>query len=611
MRLAACARLRRHASMVPGRVCPSKRNRNLPRDFDAKFSCATPRPFAAANRFTPYNLHVVLCLYSSRRSWAQRLAAVTALVFSIFLFSGLCGRAQSPALGAPERSADRGRILLVLPFDNRTGDPSLEWMREAAADLLSSRFASAGFAPMSRADRMYALDHLGLPENFQPSRASSIKLAQTLDADSIIVGSFTLEGNGSGGNDLVAQAQVINVPHLHMTPAVTARGPMSDMIRIFDILAWELTRQLDPNFSVAEQTFVAAAQDLRLDAFEQYIRGITEPDQAERERHLQQAVKLSPDFSPAWMALGREDYRSQQYDQAAQAFAKVSPDSPDALEAGFYRGLSFLFEGNYPAAEKSFAAVARTLPLAEVVNNEGVASSRQGHDATSLFVQAAADDPSNADYHFNLAVSLKRHGNTSAALNELEQCLKLRPSDSEALALQEAWKHPPTAAAGSDADAAPDPLERIVRTFDANAFRQAAQMLDEMDAARMAALSPQQRAQKLCGQANGYLDRGLLLEAERLYREAAANDPSSAEAYVGLARVRQRSGDIEGARKQAEESIQVAPSADAYVLLAQLDLAANRLPQAESEAGSALKLRPADTAAQQVLRQILARTGHQ
>jgi hypothetical protein len=84
----------------------------------------------------------------------------------------------------------RGRILLVLPFDNRSGQPSLEWIREAAPEILSSRFASAGFAPMSRADRLYALDHLGLPQGFHPSRATALKLAQTLDADSIVVGSF-------------------------------------------------------------------------------------------------------------------------------------------------------------------------------------------------------------------------------------------------------------------------------------------------------------------------------------------------------------------------------------------------------------------------------------
>ena len=41
------------------------------------------------------------------------------------------------------------------------------------------------------------------------------------------------------------------------------------------------------------------------------------------------------------------------------------------LEAEFYRGLSLLFLGDYPHAEQAFAEVARVLPLAEVVNNEG------------------------------------------------------------------------------------------------------------------------------------------------------------------------------------------------------------------------------------------------
>lgn len=564
--------------------------------------CGAGGRAAADEGSTAYNFLVVFTLFSLRRGSATRLAAGVAIAASTFVFSVAIGRAQSPAAAAAEHSPDRGRILLVLPFDNRTGEPNLEWVREAAANLLSSRFSSAGFAPMSRSDRMYALDHLGLPEGFQPSRASAIKLAETLDADSIIVGSFSMEGR-----QLVAEGQVVNVPHLRMTQAVTARGQLSDMIQVFDTLAWELTRQLDPSFSVAEQTFVAAGQNLRLDAFEQYIRGITEPDQAERQRHLEQAVKLSPDFSSAWMALGREQYNSQQYDQAAQAFARVDANSRDGLEAGFYRGLSFLFSGNYPEAERSFAEVAKTLPLAEVLNNEGVAVSRQGHDGTSFFVQAAADDPTNADYHFNLAVSLKQHGKGTVAMNELAQCLKLRPNDSEAQALEQAWKPAPGVASG-DSGATPEPLERIVRTFDANAFRQAAQMLDQMDAARMAALTPAERAQKLCSQAHGYLDRGLLLEAERLYREAETADPSSPQSHLGLALVRQRSGDLDGARKEAQASLQMAPTADAYVLLAQLDLAANQLKPAQDDAMDALKLEPANRAAQEVLRQVQSRT---
>jgi len=554
----------------------------------------------------------------------------------------VCARGLAAQESSPDRSGldrmgeERGRILLVLPFDNRTGQPSLEWIREASAEILSRRLASAGFASMSRADRLYALDHLGLPQGFHPSRATALKLAETLDADSIVVGSYLTDGTG-----IVAEARLVDVPRLRMSEAVTARGEMRDLISVFNSLAWKLTRQLDPGFKGSEETFVAAGAGLSLVAFEQYIRGITEPDQAERLRRLNQAVAMSPDFGPAWMALGQEDYNGQQYEQAAAAFGKVvrgDPKAlgPDALEAGFYRGLSLVFSGDYAKAEEAFAGVARVLPLAEVVNNEAVAVSRQGHDGSALFRQAVETDPNAADYHFNLAVSLKRHGGYDAeALTELAQCLRLRPGDSEALAVQKAWTEsaqprpakpepakapvpPQVAKAGEpddthnlegDAGAKPDPLERIARNFDAVAFHQAALMLDQVDESRLAALTPLKRAEMLAGLAKDYLDRGLLLEAERLYQSAVAADPKVAEAHAGLAEVRERTGDAEAARKEARTSLELMPSVGAYLVMGRLDLAAGHMDQASYDAGEALKLAPTNRAAQELWRQIEAREG--
>jgi tetratricopeptide (TPR) repeat protein len=528
------------------------------------------------------------------------MRAVALLVLAFGLAFGISANGWGQA-AASDTGADRpglgfgpghGRILLVLPFDNRSGQPSLEWIREAAPDILSSRFLSAGFAPMSRTDRLYALDHLGLPEGFHPSRATALKLAQTLDADSIVVGSFLTDGTG-----IVAEAQIVDVQHLRMSQPVSSRGEMKDVISIFDSLAWKLTRQLDPGFSVAEETFVAAGRGMRVDAFEQYIRGISESDHDERLRHLNQAVTLSPEFGPAWMALGREDYNSQQYDQAAAAFAKVVHDDPkvqepavqgtDALEAGFYRGLALLFSGNYPKAEISFGTIARVLPLAEVVNNEGVAMSRQKHDGTALFRQAVAADANGPDYHFNLAVSLKRHGDTAGALSELAACLQLKPNDAEAQDLENQWKQP---AAKPEGDAKADPLERIARNFDAVAFRQAAQMLDQVDEARLTALSPEQRAQKLAAQAKGYLDQGLLLEAERLYQTALASDDRVPEVHAGLAAVRERTGDLDNARKEALTSLELMPTVDGYLVMGRLDLAAGHLDQASYHVDLALKM---------------------
>jgi tetratricopeptide (TPR) repeat protein len=505
----------------------------------------------------------------------------------------------SPAPGATEAAAataGKDRILLILPFDNRTGQPSLEWIREAAATLLSSRFTSAGFAPMNRADRLYALDHLGLPQGFQPSRASSLKLAQTLDADSIVVGNYITDGAR-----LIAEGRIVDVPHMRMSAPVTASGEMKDLIAVFDSLAWKLTRQLDPGFNVAEETFVAAGASVRLEAFEQYTRGITESDHGERQRHLQEAVKLSPEFAPAWMALGREDFDGQQYEQAAAAFAKVGRDQPDFLEASFYRGLSLMYSGNYARAEGDFAAIARVLPLAQVLNNQGVAVSRQGHDGSAMFRQAVSTDPDEPDYHFNLAVSLKRHGNAAEAQGELSQCLKYRPNDSEAQSLLAAWKQ------GGQTNA--DPLERIVRTFDAVAFHQAAVMLDKMEATRLASLSPQERARTLTSQARDYLSRGLLLESERLYQSAVAADGAAEEAHSGLAEVRERTGDAAGARKEATAALELKPSATAYLVLARLDFAAGHLSEANKEANEALKLNPNSVAAQELLRQVSASQG--
>jgi tetratricopeptide (TPR) repeat protein len=540
---------------------------------------------------------VVIHFFAMRRgTGAVRAIALLSLLLTFSVGSKALAQANSPN-GA---TAGKDRILLVLPFDNGTGEPNLEWIREAAPELLNARFVSAGFAPMSRADRIYALDHLGLPQQFQPSRASAIKLAQTLDVDSIIVGTYRLEGTG-----IVAEARVLNVPRLRMSDAVMARGEMHDLIAVFDSLAWRLTRLMDPTFSVAQETFLAAGANLRLDAFEQYIRGISEADQQERTRHLKKAVELSPNFGAAWLALGREDFNGQQYEQAAAAFANVSPNGPDALEAGFYRGLSLLYSGGYPQAQESFANVARELPLAEVLNNEGVAVSRQGKDGTGLFVQAAAADPNAADYHFNLAISLKRHGSEPSAINELNQCLKLRPNDTEAQQLLAAWKGQKPADPAEESE----PLERIIRTFDARAFKQAAQVMDEMEATRLAALPPHDRAVKLTAQARDYFNRGLLLEAERLYQAAVADDSRLTEAHAGLAAVRERTGDAVGARKEANSALQIGPSLDAYLVLGRLDMAANHMDDASREIGEALKLDPGSRTAQELNREIEARTG--
>jgi tetratricopeptide (TPR) repeat protein len=552
------------------------------------------------------------------------------MLFGGAVFAQTPASSLSDSAGDTSASIGQGRILLILPFDNLTNpaaavpqpsgtansspsnpDPAnLDWIREAAPEILNSRFASVGFFPLSREDRLYALDHLGLPETFDPSRATALRIAQTLDANFILIGSYRVDGS-----TLTLKARVVDVGKLRLNDEITESGQIAQLIPLLNSLAWQLTRKLDPSFAVAEETFRAAGSKIRLDAFEQYIRGLTERDASERLHHLKKATDLNPDFTEAWLATAKLQFASQQYEQAAVAFSKVTKNDPSALEAGFYRGLSFIFSGNYPRAEEAFASVGRVLPLPEVVNNEAVANSRHNRDAVTaiaLFHQAIAADPTDEDYHFNLAVSLHRHGDTAEALTELTQSLKLRPNDSEAKSLDDAWKN---ASAKSQSEgvstmqssSGAEPLERIKRTYNGAAFRQAALMLGQVESARLAALPGPQRAAKLSSSAREKLDRGLLLEAEQGYQAALAADDHNAQAHAGLAEVRERSGDTESARKEAQAALARQPNLDAYLVLARIDLAADRLPEARDEADAAVKLDAASRAAKDLRKTIQSR----
>lgn len=490
-----------------------------------------------------------------------------------------------------------GRVVLVLPFDNRSGQTNLAWIGDSFPDTLNQRLTSAGFLTITRDDRQYALAHLGLPVDFRPSRATTIRIAQTLDADFVIVGSYTVE-NGR----ISAQAQILEVNKLRLSEPVTEANELNHLFDLENAIAWKIARTMNPHFNVAEQTFLTAAAPIQLSALENYIRGTDAGSPQEQIKHLQLAVQLKPNYPAALLALGKAQYGEHDYDHAAATLIRVPLSDPRALEASFYIGLARFNTAKYAQAESAFAFITNRLPLPEVVNNQGVASSRQGHDAVPLFQRASNADPNDPDYHYNLAVALYRRGSFAEAQHEVDRTLTLRPSDQEAAELKASIRAgktagPEKATADADNSSGFDPLERIRRTFSEASFRQAAFQLDQMRAIRMATLPPAEQATEYTQLGRDYLAQGLVPEAEQEFQTAIGADSSSAEAHAGLAQVRERSGDATRAREEAQASIKLHPNAAAYVVLARLDLKANDLGSATSNVSKALRLEPKDSAA--------------
>ncbi|HSY37299.1 MAG TPA: tetratricopeptide repeat protein [Acidobacteriaceae bacterium] len=509
--------------------------------------------------------------------------------------------ACSPAAVAQTADSAGGRVVLVLPFDNHSGNASLNWIGDSFPDTLNKRLTSAGFLTISHDDRQYAYDHLGLPADFRPTRATTIRVAEQLDANYVVIGSYTVvPGLGSGGANsrtigrIMIQAKVLSIDALRLLPV--AIEDSAELNRLFDVenaIAWKVAGAMDPHFAVSEQTFLAAPGAVPLPAFEDYIRGINASSGDERLKRLKNAVAQVPNYPAALLELGKEQYTQRDFDGAAATLAKVPKTDRLALEANFYLGLAEFNSANYAGAQVAFSFVASRLPLPEVVNNEGVAVSRQGKDSVELFRKASDADPSDEDYHYNLAVAMFRRGDTAGATREAEAALKLKPNDNAAVELLAQLKKVPAGTKlKADAEGGFSPLERIRRNYSETGYRQAAFQLDQVRGMRMAMLPPEQRAAEYTQLGREYLSQGLLPEAETQFQDALQASPNSAEAHAGMAQLREASGDAAGARDEAKTSMIMKPNVVALLVLARLDLADKQLAASAQDISQALKIDP-------------------
>jgi Tfp pilus assembly protein PilF/TolB-like protein len=508
-----------------------------------------------------------------------------------------CGCAAVAQTAGNSAGADAGgRVVLVLPFDNHSGDASLNWIGDSFPDTLNKRLTSAGFLTISHDDRQFAYDHLGLPADFRPTRATTIRIAEQLDANYVVIGSYNVvpgSGGGKSSSKITIQAKVLSIDVLRLSSAVE---DSAELIRLFDAenaVAWKVAGVIDAHFSVSEQTFLGAPGGVPLPAFEDYIRGINATTDAERLKRLQNAVSQVPNYPAALLELGKEQYAQRDFDGAAATLGKVPKNDRLALEANFYLGLADFNSANYAGAQTAFAFVATRLPLPEVVNDEAVAVSRQSKDSVELFQKASDADPTDEDYHYNLAIAMFRRGDTAGAAREAAAALKLKPADNEAVELRAQLKKVASGTKlNADADNGFSPLERIRRNYSETGFRQVAFQLDQMRAIRLAMLPADQRATEYTQLGREYLSEGLLPEAETQFQDALQASPNSADAHAGMAQLREASGDPVKARDEAKTSMIMKPNTAALLVLARLDLADKQLAACAQDLSQALKLDP-------------------
>jgi tetratricopeptide (TPR) repeat protein len=491
-----------------------------------------------------------------------------------------------------QRDAFSGKTLLVMPFQNNTKTPDLDWIGESFPEVLGGRLT--GFFVIDRQDRLNAFDRMGLPANMRPTRATAYQVAQAMEVDYVIVGSYAYDGQS-----FTARAQVLDMERLHLSAPVVASGTLPALIQIENLLARDLMHLLAP----ARVPARIDSAEPHLDAFENYIRGVSAASRQEKIARLRDAVRLDPNYSRAIFQLGKALYDGRDYAAATAWFEHIPQNDGLAREASFYRGLCEFYLGHYEKAQSAFEFVAARLPLTEVYNNLGVVAERRGNkSAVAFFERAVEADPSDPDYRFNLAIALARNADAAGAASQLRQLLTLAPSDEEAKTLLAALTHPPVMAGTATASATLRPaevklpLEHIKRNYDEASFRELAFELENQSEARLAKKPSREHAQFHVERGQDLLSQGFLGEAEKQFREAIILDPTSATAHLGLARIMAADRPSE-ARAEAHSALVLQPSADAWLVLARLDLRDNKVEAARDDVDHALQLEPANASA--------------
>jgi tetratricopeptide (TPR) repeat protein len=338
---------------------------------------------------------------------------------------------------------------------------------------------------------------------------------------------------------------------------------------------------------------------IRLDAFENYIRGVVAAERPQKIKYFREAIRLNADYVLAMLALGRTYFDGRDYEQAITWLAKEPRDNPAAQEANFYLGLAAYYQGDYDRANSAFSYVVSRLPLTEVYNNLGVVEGRRGRRTELDFFHKAVDaDPSDPDYRFNLAVALYKAGDGAAAARQLRESLTLKPGDAEAKSLLDTIASNGSARLqGQPAATSHLPLERIKRNYDETSLQQLALEIENAAEARLANSDPHTHAAFHVDRGRELLNQGFNAEAGRNFREAIQLDPTNAGAHAGLARVLEGDGDAAGARSEAEAAVRLSPTADAYLVMARIELKAKQDDEAEHHVDLALTLEPKNAAA--------------
>src|SRR5690349_15349737 len=367
-------------------------------------------------------------------------------VFLLLMAAAVCAAQTAPpanpssAANSPAASGTSQRIYVVLPFENAGSPAKLDWLSEGLEELTIERLTAAGEQVYSHAGRAAELERYGLPTGSAFSRATMLRVAEDLDADYVIYGKYVVKGP-----TLTLEMRILSMNPLSLRPPVQESGTVDSLMDLHTRLLWRTLSSRDGRYTLSLADFTKRQRPLRLDAFEQYARGLQATDPDAKLRQLHEAVRLEPDWPDANFALGEAYFAKKDYNAALAWFFKVPKTYDRYAEALFFGGVCRLQLNQPDRAEEEFHTLQEALKTSsaggaeppEVLNNLAIAQARQGKVAAAQVSlrRAAEMAPGEDDYSFNLGLLALQGDDAAAAADYFREAAEREPDSAQDRAL--------------------------------------------------------------------------------------------------------------------------------------------------------------------------------
>ena len=252
-----------------------------------------------------------------------------------------------------------GRIMLVvLPFDNLSGDPEQEYFSDGMTEEITTQLGRMNPARLGGMGRAPAMTYKG-------KQATIDQIGKELGVDYVLEGSVRREANR-----VRITVQLIEVRGQTHIWAATYDRDLRNILKLQASVAWDIARKIKVKLTPGTSAKLASLRPANPEAHELYLKGRyfwnqrTPEGIAKAVAYLKESVQEEPDYAPAYAGLADVFILQQIYlgtkpqessPTARDAAARALHIDPELAEA--YASLANVeqfYDWDWAAAERDF-----------------------------------------------------------------------------------------------------------------------------------------------------------------------------------------------------------------------------------------------------------------